>query len=172
MQPRITRLVVVTVGVCAAATATVAYAHPATSTQRFTLTAKTVQGKDSPTRVTATGPIRGAGGVQIKSSPDTRVDHMTLKLAKGAVFLTATEKSFAVHPNLRKCIATTVGLGIFTIDGGTNAFKGARGHGTYQRSGILIGARRANGACLGRKAPPTATSITVVMTGTAALGSA
>jgi hypothetical protein len=130
MQPRISRLVVVAVALCAAAAAAVASANPAASTQRFTLTAKTVHGKDGPTRVTAAGPIRGVGSVQIKSSPDTRVDHMTLQLAKG------------------------------------------RGHGTYQRRGILIGARSAHGSCLGRKAAPTASSITVVMTGTAALGSA
>jgi hypothetical protein len=172
MQPRISRLVVVAMALCAAAAATVASANPAASTQRFTLTAKTVHGKDGPTRVTAAGPIRGVGSVQVKSSPDNRIDHMTLQLARGTVLVVATEKSFAVHPDLRKCIATTVGHGIFTIDGGTDAFRGARGHGTYQRRGILIGARNAQGSCLGRKAPPAASSITEVMTGTAALGSA
>ena len=85
MQLRITHLVVVLGAVCAAAAATVAYAAPAASSQRFTLTAKTVEGKDSPTRVTATGPIHGVGTVQIKSSKDTRVDHMTLRLAEATV---------------------------------------------------------------------------------------
>ena len=171
MQLRILHLVVVTGAVCAAAAATVAYASPAASTQRFTLTAKTVDGKDSPTRVTAAGPIHGVGTVQIKSSKDTRVDHMTLQLADGTVRLVAIETSYAVHPNLRKCLATTVGHGIFTIEGGTNAFRGASGHGTYERSGVLIGARSANGTCLARKAQPTSTSTTVVMTGKAALNS-
>jgi hypothetical protein len=172
MQPRITRLVIVTSVVCAAAAATVAYAKPAASTQRFTLTAKTMHGKDSPTRVTAAGPIHGVGTVQIKSSKDTRIDHMTLQLASGTVSLVATEKSYEVHPNLRKCLATTVGHGIFTIDGGTKAFHGASGQGTYKRSGILIGARSASGTCLAKHAPPAASSVTVVMTGKAALGSA
>jgi hypothetical protein len=172
MQPRVTRFVMVFSAVCTAATATVAYAKPAASTQRFTLTAKTMHGKDSPTRVTAAGPINGVGIVQIKSSKDTRIDHMTLQLANGTVSLVATEKSYEVHPNLRKCLAKTVGRGVFTIDGGTKAFHGASGKGTYERSGILIGARSASGACLGRHAQPAASSVTVVMTGTAALGSA
>jgi hypothetical protein len=173
MQPRITRLVVVAGAVCTtAAAATVASANPAASTQRFTLTTRTVHGKDSPIRVIGAGPIGGVGTVQLRSSPDNRVDHMTLHLANGTVFVVATEKSFAVHPDLRKCIATTIGHGTFTIDGGTNAFRGARGHGTYLRRGVLIGARSKKGTCLGRKAPPAGTSTTVAMTGTVALGSA
>jgi hypothetical protein len=172
MQPRITRLVAVAGAVCAAAAAaTVASANPAASAQRFTLTTNTVHGKDSPVRVIASGPIGGVGTVRLKSSRDNRVDHMTLQLPNGTVVLVATEKSFAVHPDPRKCIATSIGRGTFTIDGGTNAFRGARGHGTYQRRGVLIGARNRKGACLGRKAPLAGTSTTVAMTGTAALGS-
>lgn len=164
MQPRITRLLVVAAAICGT---TAAYANATVSTQRFTLTTKTVNGKDDSLRVIAAGPIHGTGTVQLKSSQDKRVDHMTLHLPNGTVYLVAAEKSFAVHPNLRKCIATSTGQGTFTIDGGTNDFQGVHGHGTYQRHGILIGARNANGTCLGRKAPPKATSSTIVMTGTA-----
>jgi hypothetical protein len=168
MQPRI--ILVVLSAICATAAAgTVAYANGAASTQRFTLTTKTVDGTDTPIRLVAAGPSQGLGTVQLKSSRDNRVDHMTLQLKNGTVFLVATEKSFVVHPNLRTCIAISSGQGTFTINGGTSAFHGASGHGTYVRHATLIGGRGPSGACLGRTAPLKATILTVVLTGTAAL---
>jgi hypothetical protein len=137
--------------------------------EHFTFTDKTIGQKPGPVRVVATGPIHGAGTVQLKSSANNRVDHDTLRLARGSIHLVATEKSFAVHPNLPKCTATTIGHGVFTVTGGTGAFRGVRGHGTYHRRTILTGARDASGKCLGNSAPPSAVKDNVVLTGKVSL---
>jgi hypothetical protein len=133
--------------------------------QRFTLTARTVDGHQRPTRVRAFGPIRGAGKVTIRSSPNNRVDHMTLRLAHGKVFLVAIERAFSVKPDPAGCRAISRGHGTFRVTGGTRAYHDARGHGTYRRRSVIIGARAANGTCLGQSAPPTATTTKVRMSG-------
>ena len=137
--------------------------------ERLTLTGDTIGTKDSPIHLDAAGVINGVGTVTLESSADNRVDHMTLRLRQGAVRLLATEHSFAIHPNLRKCVAIATGQGSFRITGGTGAFRDARGHGTYHRRSRLIGARSPSGACLGNSAPPKAIYYKIVMTGTAAL---
>jgi hypothetical protein len=133
--------------------------------QRFTLSARTVAGQDRPTRVRAAGPIHGAGAVDVRSSRDNRVDHMTLRLRRGDVFLVAVEKAFSVHPELARCRAIAHARGSFRITGGTRAYHGAHGRGTYRRRSVITGARGSDGACLGQAAPPAATATTVRMTG-------
>jgi hypothetical protein len=137
----------------------------APTAQRFTLTARTVDGHARPTRVRAFGPIRGAGKVTIRSSRDNRIDHMTLRLPHGKVFLVAIERAFSVKPDLARCRAVSHGHGTFRVVGGTRAYHDARGHGTYRRRSVIIGARAADGTCLGQSAPPTATTTKVRMTG-------
>jgi len=150
--------------------AAVSSAASASTKQQFTITSTTAAGKNSPTRVLADGAINGRGTVDVKSSHDSRVDHMTLHLGKGTVFLVAVEKSYAVHPEPAKCLATALGRGTFTITGGTGNFRGAHGSGTYLRHGVLYGARNTAGACLGRSAPIAKTTARVNMTGTVSLG--
>ena len=135
------------------------------SHERFILSGKTTGTKSSPTKVVASGPIRGKGTVRVRSSADNRVDHMTLKLHGGTVSLVAVEKSFSVHPNLSQCNANSVGQGTFKITGGTKAFRGASGRGTYKRHSLLVGSRAPDGTCLGQNAPLAATNYKVVMTG-------
>lgn len=137
------------------------------ASERFTITTTGAPG--APTRVLAEGLIRGAGTVSLKSSQNTRVDHMTLRLPKGNVLLVAVEKSYSVQPEPAKCIAIGVGRGSFTIRGGTGPFAGAHGAGTYLRHGVLYGARNKSGACLGRNAPIARTSVHLTMTGNVAL---
>ncbi len=149
--------------VCASALA-------AAAKEQFTITSVSTGSKDGPTRVAASGPIEGRGAVVVHSSENNRVDHMTLHLAKGDVYLVAVEKTFAVHPDHAKCLATALGHGTFTITGGTRSFAGAHGSGTYIRHGVLYGARTPAGACLGRKAPIAKTTVRVIMTGAASLG--
>jgi hypothetical protein len=153
----------------AAALAASAMPSAAAPAQRFTLTARTVAGHDSPTHVRAAGPIRGAGTVAIRSSANNRVDHMTMRLAGGKVFLVAVEKAFVVRPDLMHCRAFARGHGTFRVTGGTRAYRGARGHGTYRRRSVIVGARGADGSCLGQSAPPAATRTTVRMVGSVAL---
>jgi hypothetical protein len=119
--------------------------------------------------VVAAGPISGAGSGQIRTIPKGgKTDHITLHLPKGTVSLVATDTFSAVHPNYAACKANLVGRGVFTISGGTGAFKGVTGKGTYGRKGVLVGARSAAGACL-PKAKPKASYVTVTLKGSAAL---
>lgn len=155
---------------CTAAAAVSSAAGASTAKQQFTITTTTVAGKNSPTRVLADGAINGRGTVDVKSSHDSQIDHMTLHLGKGTVFLVAVEKSYAVHPDQAKCLATALGRGTFTITGGTRSFRGAHGSGTYLRHGVLYGAHNTAGACLGRNAPMTKTTLRVNMIGTVSLG--
>lgn len=155
---------------CTAAAAVSSAAGASTMKQQFTITSTTAAGKNSPTRVLADGAIKGRGTVDVKSSHDSRIDHMTLHLGKGTVFLVAVEKSYAVHPEPAKCLATALGRGTFKVTGGTGNFRGAHGSGTYLRHGVLYGARNAAGACLGRSAPIAKTTGRVNMTGTVSLG--
>lgn len=121
--------------------------------------------------VVATGPISGRGNGTLQTIPaGGNVDHVTLRLAKGSVSLVATETFSAVRPDLRACVGKLTGRGRFRITSGTGAYAGAAGSGTYTRTGILVGRRDANGVCLGRKAPPKASTSTVKMSGTVTLG--
>jgi hypothetical protein len=139
--------------------------------QRFTLSGETIQGIDKTIRVVAAGPISGTGTV---SAPNTasRLDRLTLHLAKGSVFLVVAEKTVAAHPDYRTCTAKINGDGTFTITGGTRAFQGARGSGTFSRQSTLIGGRGASGKCLGSNAVPKAVHTTSTLIGKAALPAA
>ena len=122
-------------------------------------------------QVSASGPISGSGTGILRTIPaGGNVDHVTVRFAKGSVYLVATDTKAVVHPDLRACKAKLVGRGTFTITGGTGAFRGASGKGTYDRTGVLIGARSASGVCLGQKAKPKASYATVTMIGTASVG--
>lgn len=142
----------------------------ATAKQQFTITSTSSGNHDGPTRVTASGAVAGRGTVDVRSSKDSRVDHMTLHLARGDIFLVAVEKTYAVRPNPAQCLADAVGRGTFQITGGTGDFASIRGLGTYLRHGVLYGSRNASGACLGQKGPITKTTLRVVMTGSVKLG--
>jgi hypothetical protein len=152
-------------------------AHTSAAAQRFTFSeADTSIGsghKPVVVRVTAVGPISGRGTGVIRTIPaGGRVDHVTLRLPRGSVYVVATDSFAAVHPDLRACKASLVGRGTFRIAGGSGAFHGATGKGTYRRRGTLVGARGADGACLGQKAKPKASYVTISMTGTAVAGGA
>ena len=83
-------------------------------------------------------------------------------------WIVATDTFSAVHPDYKACKGNLVGRGVFTITGGTGAYAGVSGKGTYTRKGVLIGARDASGACL-PKHKPKASYVTVKFTGSAAL---
>jgi hypothetical protein len=74
-----------------------------------------------------------------------------------------------VHPDVARCRAIAHGRGTFRITGGTRAYRGARGRGSYRRRSVITGARGPGGACLGQSAPAAATATRVRMTGAVTL---
>ncbi len=87
---------------CAAAAAVSSAAGAAAMKQHFTITSTTAAGKNGPTRVLADGAINGRGTVDVTSSHDSRIDHMTLHLGNGTVFLVAVEKVLRRPPRACK----------------------------------------------------------------------
>jgi hypothetical protein len=154
-----------------AATVAAASTDASSKAERFTLSGATIRGVDRPLRVTAVGPIAGSGTARDKDGA-ARHDTLVFHLAKGTVTVSADEKSIAAHPDFHTCTAKIVAQGTFTITGGTRAFHGATGNGTFTRHTSIIGGRNSSGACLPKSAPPKAVYNTVTMIGKAALRSA
>jgi len=141
--------------------------------QRFTLYTANVRGTDAPVAVQANGPISGVGTVtQIarSASGGREVNLVTLRFATGTVRLVAPERS-GWKIDARSCAAKAFGAGTFRITGGTGAYRGARGSGSFTNHGVALGARSADGACLADKAPPVVNYVVVTLSGKAALGS-
>lgn len=156
-----------------AALALAASALGASGHQKIVLTDTSSHGKQSPIHVLAAGPLTGSGtAVLADSSSNSRVDHLTVRFPKGVLRLVAIEKHTKVTPHLTSCYAVNTGEGSWTISGGSGAYRGATGRGTYERHGVLYGAHSASGACIGRSAPPARTRERIVLTGSVTLPSA
>jgi hypothetical protein len=139
--------------------------------QHITLFSASVRGKDAPIVVQAVGPISGLGTETQteKNTANGQINYATLHFATGTVRFIAPEK-FAWKPDFRSCSAPAAGGGTFTLPGGTGAYRGVSGKGTFTSNGVMIGARDAHGKCLA-KAQPTINYVTVTLVGTAATGS-
>jgi hypothetical protein len=151
--------------------ATASGASTRSGSELIVLTSKGQDGNDGTVAARAKGLISGLGTAHIGSSRNGRVDHVKLHLPRGTLLLTVRLKSFTFQFDPKACTATNNGRGAFTITGGTKAFHGARGHGTYRRHTAILGTRTASGTCLGQSAPPKAVSNNLKMTGTASLPS-
>lgn len=139
------------------------------SSQQFVFTGQTIHGHGGKMTVTASGPISGAGvgfGVHLRDGSD----RTTIRLAKGTVVIHSRQTSVSAKPDLRTCTAEIVERGVFQVTGGTAAYAGAAGKGTFVRRSHLVGARNASGVCLGRKAIPAAVYDHIRLTGTTTLG--
>jgi hypothetical protein len=155
-------------GTIALAWATTGAADARTASERITLTGTSAGTTNRPIRVVASGPIRGIGTATINSGPN-HTEPTVLHFPNGTVNAIAIQKAQRIRLNPQKCTATNDSRGTFTITGGTEAFRGARGHLTYDTRAVLVGARTPSGACLGRTAQPSSTSIKSTATGTATL---
>jgi hypothetical protein len=134
---------VATVGGTAAAGASDAARAP----QRFTVYSANIANKDAPLLVQATGRIAGIGTATAKEDRAGDRVPLTFKLPRGKLFVTAHDK-FAWKPDLTTCTATGRATGRYKITGGTRAYRGATGHGTFVEKGAAIGVRGAHGRCL------------------------
>ena len=137
-------------------------AGASTAKQQFTITSTTAAvGKNSPTRVLADGAINGRGTVDVKSSHDTRIDHMTSTSGRGPSF-SSPSRSRTPSTRSRRSPRHRPRPRTFTITGGTGNFRGAHGSGTYlaTASSTAPGTQPApaSGAALrSRKPPPEST---------------
>jgi hypothetical protein len=151
-------------GTAAAATA------PAPRTESFVMTFQTFNGVDQPTRVSAAGPVQGAG-VETQTDVDTPAGEtviFTWHLRDGDVYLRA-EEDYAMSVDLQSCTAKATGTGTWVITGGTGPYTNATGTGTFTDHGSFSGARD-HGVCDVSAAPRTSV-FTLQGAGTAALGS-
>jgi hypothetical protein len=147
-----------------------AAAAPASHTESFVMTFQTFNGVDHPTRVSATGPVHGAG-VETQTDVDTPTGEtvtFTWHLRDGDVYLRANE-DYAMSVDLQACTAKAIGTGTWSITGGTGPYTNATGTGNFIDHGSFTGARD-HGVCDSNTTPKTSV-FTLQGTGTAALTS-
>jgi hypothetical protein len=134
--------------VAPAAVAGTADAAPPTET--WVMPSQTIHGSDNPIRISASGPIQGAGLLtqDFEMTDAGPVVHAVWHFRNGEVFADATE-DYALDFDPVSCTAKSTATGTWTITGGTGAYAGATGHGTFRGTGSLVGERDANGGCLG-----------------------
>lgn len=152
-----------------AADATTASATIAPGAERFVMTFHTFDGVDQPTRVSAAGPIQGAG-TETQTDVDTPNGEyvaFTWHLRAGDVYLVASE-DYTMTFDVPACTAKALGSGTWTITGGTGDYAGATGSGTFTDHGSFTGARD-HGVCEGPDSttPPKTAVFTLTGTGTA-----
>ena len=122
-----------------------------TGRQRFHITyAGPFDPADPPARrLTAMGPIEGRGIDLLISQgpgpePNTFESAGQMVFPEGTLFLAYTG-TFEFRFNARACRATTTVSGSWVITGGTGAYTGATGQGTFEGRNILTGERTPDG---------------------------
>jgi hypothetical protein len=147
----------VTLSLTAAASGEAGAAGQGSSTQAIKVYSLTLRGEERPVHVVARGPINGIGTLAAdRETGDGRAHQVTLRFDRGTVRLTlrlTREGEGWRTPNRRACTARRFGRGTFTITGGTGAYEGASGEGTFKQGGIAIAQRTRSGKCLGDRTP-------------------
>ena len=118
-------------------------AHAATGTQRFTIVFTGNPRAGVLGRVVATGPVTGVGTdatIAQDPHPDgSETDTDLLTFPGGTITIRDTDPADAFHFNERTCTATiSTTAGTYTIVGGTGAYAGATGSGTFSAKGIVL----------------------------------
>lgn len=128
----------------------------------FTMDSVTTGGRELPIKIYASGAITAVGTWHEKTVHG--VDHVAIAFPKGEIFVTARE-ALSWRPDIAACIAKARGGTTWAVTGGTRAYRGARGGGTYTDAGTMLGARDAAGACLGPNTPPPYVVVTADFVG-------
>lgn len=125
-------------------------ADAAPPTESWVMPSQTIHGTDHPIRISASGPIQGAGVLtqDFEMTDAGPVVHAVWHFRGGDVFADATE-DYALDFDPVSCTGTATATGTWTISGGTGAYAGATGHGTFSGTGRLVGERDGRGGCLG-----------------------
>lgn len=140
--------------------------------QRFVMTMHSRDGADSPTHVTATGPVQGTGTetqTYLGRSPEGyTLIRFTLHLPDGTLTADAVEDhTLSFDP--RSCTATGYGTGTWDVVEGTGAYAGATGGGTFEATSRIVGQRDERGECVGRRQSPRVVETTLKAVGSVAL---
>ena len=130
----------------------------------FFIDSVTAGGKERPISVYASGAIDGEGAFSERSLGGD-IHRVTLRFPRGTVTLTLRE-TLTWEPDLVGCVARAGGHSTWKITGGTGAYRGATGSGTYRDYGVLLGRRDPRGRCLGEKAMPTYVHVGAEFVGT------
>lgn len=125
-------------------------AHAATGSQTFRIVFSGDPRNEPPGRVFATGVVNAIGtDVTIAQDPnpdgsETNTERFTFP--GGTITVRATDPGGTFDLNPVTCVATTgTTTGVFTVIGGTGAYAGASGGGTFTGRGLAIFDRVAGG---------------------------
>ena len=128
----------------------------------FTMSSVTVHGKELPIKIYSSGAITAEGTWHETTHND--VDRVRIVFPKGTLYVVARE-NLSWRPNFAACMGKARGGTTWKITGGTGAYRGASGGGTYTDGGTLLGARSADGTCLGQNATPPYVLVTADFVG-------
>lgn len=147
-----------------------AQAEDGTANQAFVITVHNIDGTG---RVVASGPISGVGEYRLLShvdNPDgTSTDMDEFDLPDGKVLFSDTY-TVQIRQDGQSCTWLIKAEGTYTLTGGTQAFTGAVGSGTFTASGVFVAGRDEAGECVGLDSRPVAFSEVVRGAGTTLAG--
>jgi hypothetical protein len=126
-----------------------AAAGPRGEQLRISIYSANVRMKDTPMLVQAVGAFDAIGTAIAKDETRGPTVPLTLRFRNGTVFMKSVDP-FRWQPDLGSCTATEHSVGTWRITGGTGAYRGLTGHGTFVEHGAGIGVRSTTGACLQR----------------------
>jgi hypothetical protein len=135
--------------------------------QRLIAVFSSYQGVEARTLVFATGVINATGyETQIDGGEAPgAVGHATFHFGGGNLIATFTENNFQIHFNPVACSAAPTSQGKLIIVSGTGVYLGAKGSLNFTTVGYIVGARGADGVCLGDKAKSKSDAVLIKAVG-------
>ena len=122
-------------------------------------------GQDDPSALlVAFGPVSGTG-TDFESEVS---EESVFVFPNGSFHVDHPSDSDVFHFNPVTCVGTDRFTGTYTLSGGTGAYAGISGSGTYRGHAIVVGKRLANGTC-SEEDPAVFSSFFVRATGTTTL---
>ena len=103
-------------------------------TEQFTVVQTSFSNSQSTNPMSGSGPINGLGkDVETGNTTDNFV------FPKGTLMVTHHKTSGTEGGSKKSCTDLITEKGTYTVTGGTKAYAGATGHGTYMLTGVVLG---------------------------------